>query len=66
MSVEVLQARPPRYERRKHPKQKNKKMTKARVKSKAWNDDLIHKMRVQQRKELEAEQGLVTAPSLLS
>lgn len=48
------------------PKQKNKRFTKARMRNKAWNDEIIHKMRVQQRKELEAEQGLVTAPSLLS
>lgn len=47
-------------------KQKNKRFTKARMKSKVFNDEMIHNMRVQQRKELEAEQGLVTAPSLLA
>lgn len=47
-------------------KQKCKKFNKARMKNKIFNDEMIHNMRVQQKQELEAEQALVTAPSLLA
>lgn len=56
---------PLQHNKNKIPKQKCKKYTKSRMRDKAEMDIMVHKIRVQKRKELEAEQSLVTAPSLL-